>query len=112
MNLRRSMGLPPMHGSQNMNHIRLINKLNARYNYVQYLLNRVRGQCNNGRSVWYLRPTITPQRIERRRTDVIHTLNYKMSRKCPRKYFINDFFGTTNNHRGIYYHLPPSLSYF
>ena len=106
------MGLPPMHGSQNMNHIRLINKLNARYNYVQYLLNRVRGQYINSRSVWYLRPTIAPQRIERRRTDVIHKLNYKMSRKCPRKYFINDFFETTNNNRGIYYHLPPSLSYF
>lgn len=92
------MGLPPMHGSQNMNHIRLINKLNARYNYVQYLLNRVREQCIYGRrSVWHLRSNLTPQRIERRRNTVgggrmKHKLTNKMWLKYPRTSFINDFF--------------------
>lgn len=40
LHLKRSMGLPSMHGSQNMNHIRLMNKLiyvRARYNYLQRL---------------------------------------------------------------------------
>jgi hypothetical protein len=44
LHLKRSMGLP-MHGSQNMNHIRLMNKLiyvRARYNYLQRLSRQMR----------------------------------------------------------------------
>lgn len=97
-----------MHGSQNMNHIRLINKQNARYNYVQYLLNRVCVQCIYDKNLSYLRPNVYRQGIERKHNGVIYKINYKMSRKSC----INGFIGTTNNHRGVFYHLPPSLSYF
>lgn len=129
------MGLPSMHGSQNMNHIRLINKLiyvQAKFNYLQRLLshNPSPTRAINQRPMSLFRSQRAPN--VHRATQPMPSLTNTQKKRLShmKKAFpvmsnmpfihINSSlivintspFALTDPRFGIFHHHPPSVSYF
>lgn len=137
--IQRSMGLPSMHGSQNMNHIRLINKLfyvQARFKFLLGLSRSllVRASKNKLLTAWklknkHLAPSPTEAMRARSKFRSRRSSLPSHTRSDRKAFLINSNlpfihlnsslvlvnsspFALTDPRFGILHHHSPSLSYF